>query len=253
MKITLEDKPEVNRTALDDNASIYQKKENKTPKEIFKELKGKEKVTYFCNYYLGKILLALAVVILVVSLIYTMFFKVVPEDQLCCYVINSPLSPAAVTTMKEELTELFVKDEDREQITVDDNYYFWSADYNYRMAFVAHIASGEVDMLILDRNEFYNQVNNEILVPVDKVISPELYSKLSEYYELATPKFTDYDNVEKVGEEAVYGLNVAPLISRINSDFVAVSDYCVAFVANSQHTDKFDDFVKYLYKDVDLQ
>ncbi len=38
-------------SVLDENASIYQKQEPKTEKQKWKELKGKEKVQYFLQYY----------------------------------------------------------------------------------------------------------------------------------------------------------------------------------------------------------
>jgi NADH:ubiquinone oxidoreductase subunit 3 (subunit A) len=50
-----EDKYEKNvrpyESALDENASIYQTKEPKTEKQKWKELKGKEKLQYFLEYY----------------------------------------------------------------------------------------------------------------------------------------------------------------------------------------------------------
>ncbi|MCQ2495466.1 MAG: hypothetical protein MJ131_02625 [Lachnospiraceae bacterium] len=247
MKLELENSKDNKKTTLDENASIYQARDERTPEEKLKAFKGKEKIQYFFNYFFWKIALAIAGVVVVGLLVYTIFFKVRPDTVCGLYVINTPFGPNAYQQMQTELGELLVTDDVHEQIILDDQYYFWTDDYNYRMAFVTRVAAGEVDMLILDRSEFKQQVNNGILLPVDKCISPELYAKLEEYYVTAVPKTSDsYGNVTEK-EEAVYGLNIAPFITRINSEYGKSEDYCVAFVANSDHKENFEKVVKYIF------
>ncbi len=248
MRLTLEEKNDTKKTVLDDNAMIYSKREEKTARERLKELKGVEKISYFCTYFLWKYVVGLLIAGLVFSLVYTMFIRVTPEDKITCYVINSPFAPGVVEQVKSEISELLVTDAEKEQVSIDDNYYFWSNDYNYRMVFVAHVAGGDVDMLILDRNEFYNQVNNEILMPVKDAISPELYEKLADKYELAAPKTTNVDGVEEIGEEDVYGLNIESFLERVNGEYGAFSDYCVGFVVNSSKKENFDTVVRYMFE-----
>ena len=59
MKISLEDnqhqdqqKDNLAKPILDENADIYRNREQKTAKETFKTLKGKAKARYFVDYYL---------------------------------------------------------------------------------------------------------------------------------------------------------------------------------------------------------
>ena len=245
MKITLE-KNQENKTTLEDTASIYSARDERTPREKLKAFKGKEKIQYFCSYFLWKYLLIIAGVIALISLIYTMFFRVVPQDRFSVYVINTPFGPNAIERVRDELKDMFVTDEDTEKVTVDDQYYFWTEDYNYRMVYVAHIASSDADLLILDKNEFYQQVNNEVIIPVKDVLSPELYAELSDYYEYATPKTEDVDGEIMIGEEDVYGLNIKPYLERVNSEYAVPDNYCMAFIVNSKHTGDFDKVTRYI-------
>lgn len=247
MKLELENSKDAKKTTLDESASIYQARDERTPEERLKEFKGKEKIQYFFQYFFWKIAIIAGCALLVIYLVYAIFIKVRPDTVCGLYVLNSPFGQNAYEQMQEELTELLVTDEVHEKIVVDDQYYFWTDDYNYRMAFVTRVAAGEVDMLILDRNEFKQQVNNGILLPVSKCISKALYEELKDYYVTAIPKSEDYNGNITEKEEDVYGLNVAPYISRINAEYGFSEDYVVAFVANAENKDNYEKVIKYLY------
>ena len=59
------------KTALDDNADIYQHGTKSVTKEEIKKLPLKKRIAYFCDYYLAKCLVVLALIICTILVIRT--------------------------------------------------------------------------------------------------------------------------------------------------------------------------------------
>ena len=59
------------KTAVDDNADIYQHGTKSITKEEIKKLPHKKRIAYFCDYYLAKCLVVLALIICTILVIRT--------------------------------------------------------------------------------------------------------------------------------------------------------------------------------------
>ena len=94
------------KTALDDDAEIYQKREEKTEKEKWKEMDGKAKAQYFADYYLGKLIVAVIIIGVGVSLLWH-FFKPKDETVLYAAVIDESLDAKELTDMTSELEKIW--------------------------------------------------------------------------------------------------------------------------------------------------
>lgn len=246
MKITLNDEEKKQSTALEDDASIYSARDERTAVERLKSYKGKEKIQYFCTYFLKKIIAIIIACALVVSLVYTIFFKkrMIPACSL--YVINSPFTYEAVETMRSDLTELYVTNPEDEEVVLDDQYWFTSDDYQSRMVFVTRIANGEVNLVVLDLGEFETQVDNEVIIPVKDALTEDVYKKLEDYYCYATPVVTEASGTV-VKDEDVYGLNISKYLMKVNNTDRENKNYCIGFLGNAKNPLDNEKLVKYMF------
>ena len=234
------------KTVLDEDADIYRARETKSASETFKSLKGKAKARYFVDYYLVKILIVVAILAVLANIVYTAL-KPKPVSVYYVAIVVSPFLPEAQEQFKKDLTELLTTDTDKEEITFDTDYSSLIADYNSGMAYTMHMAVGEIDMIIMTKEELKYQVNNEVIAPIDEVISKELYDKIpddAKHKVLPTYLQENGDFIE--GEERVYALNISSFLERING-FETSDKYCVAFIETSSNKDKIETIVKYMF------
>ena len=230
----------------DGEVSLYKARQERSASETFKSLKGKSKARYFVDYYLGKIIVIAIILAIVGSLVYTTL-KPKQEPVLYIAMVVSPFMPSAHEQFKQDLTDMFVKDSDHENIMLDTNYSSLIADYNSMMSFTMHMSAGEIDMIICTKDELKYQVNNGVIIPVKEAISAELYDKIDydTKYKVTPAKLLDNGDAE-YGEEDVYGLNLEKFLEKING-FETSNKYVIAFTAIAPHKEKFDDVTKYIF------
>lgn len=229
-----------------EDVSLYRVRDEKSASQTFKSLKGKNKARYFVDYYLAKVIIAVIVLSLLGSLAYTML-KPRPKSIFNVAVVVSPFIPASLDQFEEDLTNLFVKDKSKEMVSVDTGYVSLVADYNSMVSYTMHLAAQEIDMVILTKDELKYQVNNQSLISVESVISKEILDKIDESAKYkVTPAYLKDSGEAEYGEEEVYGLNIESFLARING-FETSNKYCIGFTAVKEHTDKFDEVVKYMF------
>lgn len=230
----------------EDDMSLYKTREEKSQSETFKSLTGKAKWNYFKDYYLAKIIVAVIIVALLGSLIYTSL-KPKPENAFYTAIVVSPFIPAAQDQFEKDLTELLVTDTKKEEIYLDTTYSSLIADYNSMLSYTMHLTAGEIDMVILSKDELKYQVNSKSLVPITDVVSKEVFDKIDESAKYSVlPTYLQDNGEAEFGEEAVYGLNIEKFLEKING-FETSNKYCVAFTCIAPHKDKIDTVVKYLF------
>lgn len=246
MRIEAEKKRE---TTLDDSASIYQKREEKSGKETFDSLDGKEKWQFFKDYIFKKLLLFGAITAAVACLLYSVL-KPQPEVMLEVIVFDSPFTAELSESIKSDLNELFVTDEKTQQIVFDTTYYLSNDEYSTRMKFMTMLAAAEIDAIIMPRSEFQTQVNADSIEVIDNYLDADTLDRLFAYRVNAIPYVTelDSDGNETVikGEEATYGLDITDYISSLYGEEINTPYYLV-FPVNTKKVDNINTFVKYIY------
>lgn len=250
MRITLNDEEHKPKTALDDDASIYSKRDERSAFEKLKSYKGKEKLSYFCTYFLKPIIIGIIVLALLTSLVYTIFFKTRLKSVCSLFVINSPFTLEAVEDIKTDLTELLVNDPGKEEVIVDDQFWFATDGYQSRMVFTTRIAAGEVNMLILDRGEFETQIGNSVICPLRDAIPAEMYDRLKDYHISVVPEYNEGNGEVVIGEEDVFGLDVTEFLKRMNKMEKVNTSYCLAFVYKAKNPSDNEKILKYMYPEV---
>ena len=231
MKITAQDM-DAKKTALDDDAAIYGKRDEKDAKETFASLEGKEKWEYFKDYILGKLVIIAVVAVFSVYLLYSVFGPK-PESLLYLAVIDDPLGTENVEKLQDVLTQHYVKDPKKEKVTVDASYYFVTEDYNARMKFMTLTAAKEVDFCIIPQNEIENYMDSDIFAALEDVMGAD-----------ALDKYASRIYKDPVSGKA-YGIDVSSMINS-TLGFEAVNDYYAVCIINSPHREGFADFVDFI-------
>lgn len=227
------------KTVLDDSASIYQKREEKTDRAKWKELKGfKAKWEHFKAYYLLKTFI-LACVFAFVG--YMVYLAVAPKKERVLYVamLDAVIPDAEKDALQEGYGEYVSFDEETQEMIFDNTIMISSAgDASSAQKFTAHALAGEID-LIIARESVLKQYAGAYLRPLSEQLPADLYEALSARFCYARPRDTEGN----WGEEEPYGIIITDLVegSPIYNEPLAL-----AICGNSKREKNAEEFVRYL-------
>ncbi|MCH5274129.1 MAG: hypothetical protein J1E35_10675 [Lachnospiraceae bacterium] len=229
------------KTVLDDSASIYQKREEKSDRAKWKELKGfKAKWEHFKAYYLLKTFIWSCVAVLLVYAGYT-FLKPKKEQVLYVAILDAVLMNNETEELQAGYNEYFGIDEETQE-SIFDNTMLISGNKNaYSMSkLMAHAFAGEIDVIIASESQFKGWAG-VMFRPLSEQLPADLYEKLSDRFCYASP--TDENGNVIEGGERPYGLYVTDLfIGRSTNKEPLVLGIC----GNSSHEKNAEEFVRYI-------
>ena len=227
------------KTVLDDSASIYQKREEKSDRAKWKDLKGfKAKWDHFRAYYLLKTFIWVCVIGFAVYAVYEIF---APGKERLLYVsvldrVVADLELEDVRTGFEEYVSF--NDETQEMIFDNTVMISNSLDATSAQKFTAHAFVGEIDVIIATESVLKSYAG-AYLRPLSDQLPADLYEKVSGLLCYAVP----VDEDGNPGKEEPYGIYV--------TDLVEVAPYCkepiaLAICGNSKNQKNGEEFVRYL-------
>lgn len=227
------------KTVLDDSAAIYQRREEKSDRAKWKEVKGfKAKWEHFRAYYLLKTVIWIGVIALAVYGIYEI---VAPEKENVIYVavLDAVVSGEATETLQKGFEE-YVELDPETQRTIFDNTMLISmqGDAASAQKFATHAFAGEIDVMIATESVFKGYVGT-YLRPLSEQLPADLYTEISERFCYAAP--TDEDG--NVGASEPYGIFVTDLLEKSP---LAEEPLVLAICGNSKNEKNAEDFVRYL-------
>ena len=227
------------KTTLDDSAAIYQRREEKSDRAKWKELKGfQAKWEHFKSYYLLKTFVWACVIAFVGYAVYEMFAPE-PERQLYVAALDMVILDTEAEVLKEGFGEYISLDEETQEILIDNTIMVSNdADASSAQKFTTHVLVGEIDIIIA-RESVLKQYAGFCLRPLSEQLPADLYEFFSEEYCYASPANED----GSTGEEAPYGIYI--------SDYIEPGPYyneplVLAICGNSERTENAEAFVRYL-------
>lgn len=116
-----DDMPDLKRkTALDDDASIYNTDRERTEKQKWREMDREQRKQYFADYYLRCFLYIIAAAVL-----FGVWHFAKPADETVLYVavIDESLDAEKLKRMTEELNDRFGADGKHKKVLVDDTFF----------------------------------------------------------------------------------------------------------------------------------
>lgn len=206
------------KTALDDNASIYNTDRGQTEKQKWKRMDKGQRRQYFADYYLKRLLCILAAAATVVFLFWH-FLKPAEETVLYVAVVDESLDKEMLQEMTEELNERFGADGNHRKVLIDDTF-FMKDDALTRMEVYLH--SRQLDAVIADEAVwrelagygFFKELSGEPDGSFEE--SDKSYEEPGDTYEFLEAKgyldsedITFEDREVGKGETAPYGVSLA--------------------------------------------
>lgn len=205
------------KTKLDDDAVLYQKREEKDERQKWEKLDRKGKWQYFKDYYLLKVVLLLVVLAILGSVVYTMV-KPRPEIILNVVVINQTMEEGQREAFLTDLSNFLKIDEKEQKIQLEDNYRLDMEKVDEmtmasQTKMMANASAGELDVVIADRQTFEHYMEQGMFVDLSQILPEDLYRRLEDQMAEgcvlprtdAEPDLTESDGAEiteaETGEE----------------------------------------------------
>lgn len=231
------------KTALGDDASIYNVDRERTEKQKWEEMNKEQRRQYFTDYYLRHLLCVLASLAAIVFLIWH-FVKPADETVLYVAVVDEALDTEKLEIMTEELNERYGADGKHKKVLIDDTF-FMKDDALTRMEVYLH--SGQLDVIIADEDVWRELSGYGFLKRLDEIIDTSGYEdKLLEangYLDSEGISFEDHEVA--MGEAAPYGIDI-----RESRRFGEMKEYMerpiFAIAQGTKHEKRAEDFLGYL-------
>lgn len=199
------------------------------------------KLENFFHYYKLYILVSIALVIFLIFSIRSCMNQVKPDFTIVCFgKVYCQDQTSAQNSVKERLPEIQAPSVQFLSSIPDDAQY----EYATQMKFVAMIAAKEIDLVIMDRENFDMYVAQGMFIPLDARLS-----------ELGFPEESLVEGQEIVDEtddsEPVYGPSYVYGIDITGNEFLTengiyADSAVVGIIGNTDNTDKAFEFIRTL-------
>lgn len=200
----------------------------KSNKAKFKELKRKEKVEYIWEYYRLHIFAGIFVLIVIGSFLNIWVFNPPPKSAVSVNFVGSSIFADNTEPLEKELNPIIVTEEMGNKKVFINTYIFGMKDPQMQMAtqtkFIANISARELDVLILDKEQFDSLVLQGSMLPLDQVFSEDELGKLTD--RLLKGKSEEDTN------EQIYGIDITDN-EKIKTVMVGDSDIVIGVVSNT--------------------
>lgn len=162
---------------LDEEAYIYNHRDNENEGDKWKKMSKKQKLTYFNDYYRNKIIVILIVLGLIVSLIYTVLSPK-PDVVVSIAVVNDYWNDDKTEELNKELFSYLALEAEKQEIEIDDTYFLEETGMGNEIAntqrLVAKFAAGDINIVIADRDKFDEFVKSDTFVKVSEVVDADV-------------------------------------------------------------------------------
>ena len=253
MVILKDEKDSKKATILDDNASIYQKREAKTERQKFREMKTfQEKLNYCKLYYLKPTLVGIVLVGLFIYLVYSI---VSPKDK---FLLNVAMADYITTEeMADKMANDFIEAEgitlgEHEKIRFDTHsYYLSGGDPSTITMFATHLMAGELDVLVAPESLFRNYAFNGATASLTDELPSDLYGALTDRFYFCKISENSETYEESTSEEYVLGvyLDGTPFWEQYKEYFRQDERPVLGIVANSKNKELAIRLVRYLFEE----
>ena len=220
------------KTALDDDSILYQKRDDSTGKKDLSALSGRQKLQYFKDYYLKYCILAIVLLVIGVNLIYTIFFR--HQETVLSIAVLNDTALTDTEGLTDYLQDYFQADGDHQLITVS-NYYL--DDANQQMAYTTKLVTGDIDIVICDKETFDSASASGFFLDLSDQLSPSASGAFSSHFITGhTEERDDNDQVISTGPDLPYGVDIAD--TPLYSCFGGTADEAILCITSySEHTE----------------
>lgn len=171
------------KTALDDDAILYNQPQEQSTKQTWKELNGRQKLKFFIDYYLLKILVVTAILGVAGYLLWLTVLRKEPETAFYTAVMDTIIPEPGKQELAEKIADVLELQDGAQQIMLDDSFVMDTAG----MKLSAVMSLGEIDVFLCNADTFKRLAGQGILMDLTvlRETAPEDLSDLLAGRELA--------------------------------------------------------------------
>lgn len=225
------------KTALDDNADIYNMPVDgeRSEHEKWAKLNRLERVQYFKDYYLKKVIVTGLIIVFFAALVITVISPH-PHSVVSLAVINDYWDDDAVDSLCEKLSTQMDLDPKTQDVMIDDSYFFGkgtgvtsAGEDNAAVfeKFITLVMAGDINCVVCDKDRFNNFVKAGYFLTVPEVLGAD------------TDKYSDrllYGRTEDDTSDKAYGISMKG--TTFLTDMKAyLPDTVLAFTASAKDED----------------
>lgn len=234
------------KTALDDDASIYQKTEEETEKQKWQRMDKAQRRQYFLDYYLLKTIVISLLAALILYLVWTVV-KPKAETVLYVAVVDEQLGEEEKQELIEELNLLYQADGKGKQVVIDDMFYLQEDALDKLQIFMYN---HQIDIIIADEDAYemlagygYFQSMDELLDEEAVLRYSKKYVSAAGYKEAEEVSFEDRETGQ--GEVLPYGIDLSGSVrfSRVKNYLEKPVLSIAAGAPNQENAVKFLDYI----------
>ena len=230
------------KTVLNDEAALYHHSEQVSEKEKWQHMTPAKRWDYFKSYYLWKVVGVAAAVLVVGSILYSMFSPK-KEVVLSVAIIDQALRIDQYMKVQEEIDTLLGLDPETQETVFDGGYDFKFNGMDAVQKFAIYNMTGELDITILPLSVFERYAPNGTYSPVAGHLKPGLYSELSDY--LVESKQADEDGNLIEGSETVYGIRIDS--THVFEEYSPEEPIILVINLSTSKEEAIEEFLNYLF------
>lgn len=239
-------------TVLKDDASIYQKREKKSERQKFSEMKTfQEKVNYFKMYYLKVTLASILIAVLAVYFIYTVAS---PKDKSLlrvAFVDYFFLDEVTAQMADEFIAAKDITLDEHEIISFDGSTYQISGSGNFNAAtvFSTHVMAREIDMIIAPESSFQTYAFNGSIGSLTELLPSDLYGTLADRFFLSKIRQENEGIEDAAGEDYVLGLYLdgTPFWEKYGQAVQSEDRPVIGIIVNGPNKERAIEFLRYVF------
>ena len=230
------------KTTLGDDAALYSHREDVSEKEKWESMNSKERLRYFSDYYLGKIIITVIVLAVVGSIAYTML-RPRPDIMLSVAVVEDGINQPIYDELKIKLEEAMGLEPEKQETVFDTGYNFSNGDYQSWQKFSMLNLVGDLDVTLMPKSVFDEYAPGNYFSPISPYLSEHLSAALEPYF-LEIILEND-DGTEIPDSKAVYGIDLSStwLYQNVQREEPMV----LVINAAPKHAENIDDVLSLLF------
>ncbi len=169
------------KTILNDDAAIYQKREERegglSVKEKWKQLDTKGKFRFFVDYYLVTVLIVLFFAAILIGALYTML-KPKPKEISYIAVLDNTMDASQMEQFFDDALDTF--DLNKKKFTITCNNALLSNSPTDLTAVSTYMFAGTVDLIIAPANALTAYCNSQSIFPLEEKLPKDIADALTE-------------------------------------------------------------------------
>lgn len=229
------------QTRLNDDAFIYQPRQQLTEKEKLKNMSSKEKLVYLWEYYRIHVAVTIGIIALLSYIIYSIITPNIVTRFYAAF-IDCSVDAEVLEKYRNDFSEYLELNPNTETVNFNTSFYL-SSDSEYAMtmkqALVTYVSAQEIDVIIAPESQFSDYAYYGYFDKVSDQLPTDIYSNL-----------TDYLYMSKTEENPVqYSYGIYLTETELFKPYQDASDpYVLGIVANSKHKENAIEFIRTLFR-----